>query len=57
MTDPKVTEITFIMTIDGQRQVLEFHRAHKIKDLLTADSETLGEFLRSIRDALKIKGR
>jgi hypothetical protein len=43
-----VQRITFIVDVDGKKKVVDFVRREKIGDLLTADNETLGSWLRAI---------
>jgi hypothetical protein len=44
----KVQRITFIVDVDGKKRVVDFVDRAKVAELLTADNETLGSWLRAI---------
>lgn len=53
MKTPRVDRITFELVVDGETRRVVFVQRDKIDDLMTADDETLGSWLRAIRDAKK----
>lgn len=48
---PRVTKVVFTLVVDGEERTFAYARPDKIKQLLEEDKQSLGVWLRSLRDA------